>query len=158
MLAFRAADERGLGALTARDLAAALKAQALPVPPDLEQICAGVDASRDGSVNLLEFGAAAMEPRVYCEPRLARAAFRVLDADGDGFITQADLEAFLMDPDARRADARRSAATAAAILREARPDERGRVDFRRFCAVMVPRGADPTLAERTADYMSGSFV
>ena len=153
MLAFRAADEAGLGALTSRDLAAALRAQALPVPPDLEQICAGVDASRDGSVNLLEFVAAAMEPRVYCEPRLARAAFRVLDADGDGFITQGDLEAFLMNPDASR-----GAATAAAILREARPDERGRVDFRRFCAVMVPRGADPTLAERTADYMSGSFV
>ena len=28
-----------------------------------------------------------LTPQLYCQPRLSRAAFRVLDADGDGAIT-----------------------------------------------------------------------
>ena len=36
-----------------------------------------------------------MDPRLFCEPRLCRAAFRVLDADADGVISAADLEKIL---------------------------------------------------------------
>ena len=74
----------------------------------------------------------------------------MLDADGDGAITQRDLEALLSE-DASRA------ARAAAILQSAGPDKDGRVDFRRFCKVMVP-GNDRALASAVAEYMSRSFV
>ena len=50
------------------------------------------------------------------------------------------------------------AATAAAILKSARRDEAGRVDFRSFCECMLPRECEPGLAERVAAYMSSSFV
>ena len=91
-----------------------------------------------------------MEPRIFCEPRLSRAAFRVLDADGDGAISQSDLEAVLAESPQR-------SAKAAAILQSAAPGS-GRVDFKRFCEVMVPKGTDPGMAIAVADYMSQSFV
>ena len=152
MLAFRLADRAGFGQLTAEDLSAALRAQGLEVPDDLPMICQCVDMGRgQGSINLIEFVAATMEPRLFCEPRLSRAAFRVLDADGDGAITQADLEAILTDSSQR-------AATAQAILQSAGPDEHGRIDFKRFCEVMVPERTDPKIAIAVANYMSQSFV
>ena len=83
MLTFRAADKRDLGVLSAADIGAALADQRLEVPPDLEQICQRVDVDADGNVNLIEFVAATMDPRVFCEPSLCRAAFRVLEANHD---------------------------------------------------------------------------
>ena len=44
-----------------------------------------------GTVNLIEFVASTMEPQLFCEPRLCKAAFRVIDADHDGYITQAGI-------------------------------------------------------------------
>ena len=151
VLAFRLADRGGLGVLTAADIEEAMKSQGLEVPSDLSTICQCIDIGQEGSINLIEFVAATMEPRLYCEPRLSRAAFRVLDADADGAITQSDLEMMLIESPQR-------AARAAAILQSARPDERGRVDFKRFCEVMVPKGTDPGLAEAIANYMAKSFV
>ena len=124
----------------------------MQVPSDLETICQSIDIGQGkGTINLIEFVAATMDPRLYCEPRLSRAAFRVLDADSDGAITQSDLELILADGPQR-------SKTAAAILESARPDERGRVDFPRFCKVMVPKGTDPSLAQAVTEYMSNSFV
>ena len=151
VLAFRLADKGGLGVLTAADLAEALRSEGIEVPEDLEAICQCIDIGRDGTINLVEFVAATMEPRLYCEPRLSRAAFRVLDADGDGAITHRDLETIL-------ADSPRRSQTVDAILQSARPDASGRVDFKRFCEAMVPKGTDPSLAEAVATYMSSSFV
>ena len=108
--------------------------------------------TKSGSINLIEFVAATMEPRLFCEPRLCRAAFRVLDADGDGYITAADLERVLTDSPQRKR-------TAAAVIRSAaRADELGRVDFKAFCETMLPYDTDPTLSERVASFMVNSFV
>ena len=49
------------------------------------------------------------------------------------------------------------AQTAAALLQSAHPDAQGRVDFKQFCASMLPKGVDPTLSERVAQYMVNSF-
>ena len=92
-----------------------------------------------------------MEPQLFCEPRLCKAAFRVLDHDGDGYITQADLQAMLMEGPRREERAQ-------SILESAERDESGRIDFARFCAALVPTDADPGLAVRVAEYMSKSFV
>ena len=151
VLTFRAADHRDDGKLTVEDITAALQAQGLEVPDDLENIWQRCGFGEEGCVDLIEFVAATMEPRVFVEPRLFRAAFRVLDADGDGWITQSDLESMLMESPQR-------SETARAILQSAAPDERGRVNFATFCDVMLPRGVDPSLAERVSDYVSKSFV
>ena len=92
-----------------------------------------------------------MEPQLFCEPRLCKAAFRILDADDDGYITVNDLERMLMDGPHRTESAR-------AILASADPDRCGRVDFKQFCQVMLPRDVDPGLAVKVAEYMSKSFV
>ena len=49
---------------------------------------------------------------------------------------------------------------ARAILESADADAQGRIDFKAFCQVMLPRGpdVDPSLAVRVAEYMSKSFV
>lgn len=152
ILAFRLADRAGLGVLTAADLAEALREHGIEPPTDLELICRCVDMGKgQGAINLIEFVAATMEPRLYCEPRLCRAAFRVLDADGDGAITVSDLEALLADSPQR-------AETARAIIHSARPDADGRIDFKRFCEVLVPKLSNPGLATAVAAYMAESFV
>ena len=153
VLAFCVADRRGMGELTAADLGAALTAQGQEVPPDLTTICTCIDISQKGSINMVEFVAATMEPRLYCEPRLSRAAFRVLDVDDDGYITQADLESMLQEGPHR-------STAAAEILKSAAKGSAGSkaVDFKRFCEVLVPAGKDPGMAEKVADFMSSSFV
>ena len=151
VLTFRAADQRGCGELTAADIAVALRLQGLEVPADLPQIWSRVDINQCGKVNLIEFVAATMEPRVFCEPTLFKAAFRVLDADGDGWITQADIEALLHEGPLR-------AETARAILRSAEPDAHGRVGFAAFCSAMLPADVDTSIAVKVADYVAMSFV
>ena len=155
VLTFRSADTEGGGVLTASDIGHALQEQGLDVPDDLSDICACVDVNGDGTINLIEFVASTMEPQLFCEPRLCKAAFRVLDADADGYITQHDLEAML-------SDGPRRAERAKAILASAgKLDAEGRLDFSGFCKAMLPREAveaNPSLAIRMAEYMSKSFV
>ena len=95
-----------------------------------------------------------MQPKLFCEPRLCKAAFRVLDWDDDGYLTRSDLERMLKEDGTRRPEAAR------AILESADADAQGRIDFKAFCQVMLPRGpdVDPSLAVRVAEYMSKSFV
>ena len=121
------------------------------MPADLQQIWSRVDINQSGKVDLIEFVAATMEPRVFCEPTLFKAAFRILDADADGWITQADLEGLLTEGPQR-------AETARAILMSAGPDSHGRVDFPTFCSAMLPRDVDPSLAAKVGDYLASSFV
>jgi len=153
VLTFRAADNEGLGVLTATDIGHALRLQGLDVPDDLADICANLDVNGDGKINLIEFVASTMEPQLFCEPRLCKAAFRVLDSDADGYITRGDLEAMITDGPRRRE-------AACAILDSARPDELGRVDFKAFCEAMLPRDHPDSvsLAVKVAEYMSKSFV
>lgn len=106
----------------------------LQVPADLDAICRGIDLDKKGNVNLIEFVAATMEPRICRNARLCKTAFRVLDADLDGYITQPDLEKILVAAPGGSTD---RAADAAAILASAGPDERGRVDLARFCRVLL---------------------
>ena len=121
------------------------------------EIVESIDIDQSGSINLVEFMAATMDPQLFCEPRLCKAAFRVLDADGDGFITRADLEKMLVAGPARTTTAREILDSAGDAL-DRSIDQEGRIDFKGFCNAMLPRGADPGLAVRVADYMSKSFV
>lgn len=157
VLTFRAADTRGLGVLTAEDISAALKARGLDVPDDMGEIVESIDINQSGSIDLVEFMAATMDPQLFCEPRLCKAAFRVLDADADGYITRSDLEKMLIDGPHRSQTAREILQSAGEALDKS-VDRDGRIDFRGFCNAMLPRGADPGLAVKVAEYMSRSFV
>ena len=137
-LSFRAAEESGEGVLSVEEIGTALRSQGLQVPCDLDAICRGVDLDKKGNVNLIEFVAATMEPRICHNARLCKTAFRVLDADLDGFITQPDLEKILVAAPGGSSD---RAADAAAILASAGPDEHGRVDLARFCRVLLDDAA-----------------
>ena len=106
-----------------------------------------------GSINLVEFVAETMDPQLFCEPRLCKAAFRVLDADADGYITCTDLEKMLTSGPNRSKTAKEILASAGEAAVKA-----GRIDFKEFCEAMLPRGADPSLSVKVADYMSRSFV
>ena len=78
-----------------------------------------------------------MEPRITRDARLCKTAFRVLDADQDGYITQPDLERILLAAPGGGAEVAASRAKgAAAILASAGPDAKGRISLARFCEVM----------------------
>jgi len=137
-LAFRAADENGDGVLGLAECANALRAAGVEPPDDLPAILRGMNTCADGEgegggfkVELVEFVAATMEPRLCANPQLMRAAFRLLDSDGDGFITHADVLKHLDAPGTG------GDALARDILQSAKPDDRGRVDLERFCALIA---------------------
>ena len=70
-----------------------------------------------------------MTPRIYTDPRLLRAAFRLLDADADGFISPADIGACLRDSPRR-------ALIAAEVVKSAGAPGGGRMDYAAFEAVV----------------------
>ena len=55
VLTFRELDEHGLGVVSEADIATALRAQGLEVPPDLRTLCERADLNQHGSVNLVEY-------------------------------------------------------------------------------------------------------
>ena len=122
VLTFREADASGEGVVDRQELEAVLRAHAVEVPADLGQLIAAIDASQDGVVQLIEFIAATMSPQLHGSVRLCRAAFRVLDADQDGYLTKDDIKAVLAPSPQRDA-------AAAAILQPAAPDANGRVSL-----------------------------
>ena len=112
----------GDGALKVAEVTAALEARGVPVPSDLGELWRTVDTDGSGTISLVEFVAATMEPRLYMQPGLCRAAFGLLDADGDGVLTISDLEGFVGD-----------GGKASAILASCRC---GRVGYAQFEAMM----------------------
>lgn len=149
--AFRTVDTSGDGVLTASEIQQAVTAYGskAEVPPDLDELLKRIDVGGDGEVNLVEFVAATMSPRVYTKPSVLRAAFGLLDADGDGWITAADLEVLLSSA----SESAERASRANALLASAGPDKHGRVSYARFEAIMREAKAEDygaTSSEREA--------
>merc|ERR1719375_1314555 len=55
---------------------------------ELERILCEIDANGLGGIEYSEFLAATMDRKFYVREGLCRAAFRVFDLDGDGYIAQ----------------------------------------------------------------------
>ena len=102
--AFRLADRSNDGALQPEELAAALERAGVPVPADLRELLEQCDADRSGSLTLVEFVAATLDPSTYAQRGLVHAIFGLLDADRDGRITVADVETLLAGEPAKRAE------------------------------------------------------
>ena len=101
-----------------------------------------------------------MDPQLFCEPSLCKAAFRVLDTDGDGVITATDLEQVLTNSSDRQRTAEEIIESTQKVLEESGSAGHadGKIDFQAFCNAMLPPGSDPNLAVKVAEYMSKSFV
>jgi hypothetical protein len=130
------------GELGAAELRNALASRGLDVPPDLDAVVDACDVAHSGSLNLVEFAAATMDPAVFVSDALCDAAFARLDADGDGAISAADLETLL-------AASPKRAAVANAVLAEIGGADRG-CDRARFLRLVRAAAADAAAAA-TAD-------
>ena len=72
-----------------------------------------------GELSLVEFVSATMDREVYHSVQLCRAAFKIVDANNDGYITLADVEAFLDHGHDLDGDMKGSYAKAAASIMQA---------------------------------------
>ena len=134
-IAFRMADSSGDGALQVEELTGALGRAGVPVPSDLAEMLERCDVNRSGSINLVEFVAATMDPAVYAERRMCRAIFGLLDADRDGRITTTDVEALLDGEPNQRAEQASAILASADAARDAGTGELY-VDWAKFEALM----------------------
>lgn len=126
---FAKLDGDGDGVLTKAELNEGLtKAGFQEIPPDLKEAFAHFDADAGDVFDYAEFLAATLERREYLQEAACRAAFRILDQDGDGKVTEDDLFD-TMGPDAP------------AALREAGcAGDDGTVNFDRFMRMLRGTG------------------
>ncbi|KAM3387853.1 hypothetical protein ACQJBY_010592 [Aegilops geniculata] len=149
---FELFDRNGDGRITREELEDSLGKLGIPVPGDeLAAMIARIDADGDGCVDVEEFGelyrtimstgggggqkgssgeeAAAEEE----EDEDMREAFRVFDANGDGFITVDELSAVLASLGLKQG---RSAEECRRMIGQVDRDGDGRVDFHEFRQMM----------------------
>lgn len=93
--AFLAADADLSGEVSAEELAAVLVASGSATATEVEDIVAAVDTSRDGKITYSEWVASAASKALFSTQDGVRRAFDVLDRDGDGVISAAEIEAAL---------------------------------------------------------------
>merc|ERR1719248_194813 len=89
-------DDNGDGLLSVQEMRDGLtKAGLKEIPPDLQQIMEEVDSDGSGVIDYTEFLAATLDKKHYMQEDVCWAAFRVFDRDGNGKISQKELEAVL---------------------------------------------------------------
>lgn len=146
---FELFDKDGDGRITREELAESLRKLGMGVPGDeLASMMARVDANGDGCVDEEEFGelyraimdGAAEEGEEEGggeEEEDMREAFRVFDANGDGYITADELGAVLSSLGLRQG---RTAEECRRMIGRVDRDGDGRVDFREFRQMMRAGG------------------
>lgn len=133
---FKSLDVNGDGLLTFEELQAGIaKAELnkLTTAIDLKTILEGVDADGSGVIDYTEFLAATLDKKHYLQRDTCLAAFSVFDADGDGNITLAELQAILKDGSVNEMMDGRSSEE---ILREVDANGDGTIDFEEFMQMM----------------------
>eukprot|EP00928_Gymnodinium_smaydae_P018457 TRINITY_DN17022_c0_g2_i2.p1 TRINITY_DN17022_c0_g2~~TRINITY_DN17022_c0_g2_i2.p1 ORF type:complete len:517 (+),score=137.34 TRINITY_DN17022_c0_g2_i2:91-1641(+) len=131
---FMGLDENDDGKLTVAEMKTGIEKAGLKnIPPDLKQIMEDVDSDGSGVIDYTEFLAATLDRRVYLKEDVMWAAFRVFDRNGDGKITQKELQEVLGDENV--ADVV-GASTIAALMKEVDTDGDGNIDFAEFMAMM----------------------
>merc|ERR1719277_2167640 len=100
--AFRSLDRDGDGMLSPADVRACLAASGVSMSPALEELLQSVDSDGSGYLDYTEFIAATVDQELYAQRDVCLAAFRTFDLDGDGKISQGELEHVLGGGDAER--------------------------------------------------------
>jgi len=100
---FLAADKDMSGSLTLNEMEAALKELNAPecVSLEMQRILSQMDMDGSGDINWTEFLASTMKAQTYLQEEVCRAAFHMLDRDGDGSISRSDIMSLVSDEDRR---------------------------------------------------------
>mmetsp|Transcript_39356 Transcript_39356/g.75455 ORF Transcript_39356/g.75455 Transcript_39356/m.75455 type:complete len:533 (+) Transcript_39356:138-1736(+) len=92
---FRFLDKHGCGELSLSTLEYSFQRRNVPIPNDLESLFQAIDMNQSGYIGFWQFLAATLPYRLRNDKDLCEAAFHALDANDDGILDAADLEAVL---------------------------------------------------------------
>lgn len=131
---FVALDTDSNGILTIAEVRDGLaKAGLKEIPADLQQMMEGIDADCSGAIDYTEFCAALLDRKTYMQEDICWAAFRVFDKNGDGKISQAEIQEVLANgtvQEAMGADAIKS------LMVDVDTNGDGEIDFEEFMEMM----------------------
>lgn len=130
---FQQVDADADGRINAAELSAALVQMGQQVPHDeASRLIASVDRDKDGRLEFREFVELISPPDLGDDPdEDVRQAFAVLDTDGDGYLTLADLRAAV-----QRLGGQLGGLDVEAVLQTADRDGDHRISFDEFAKMM----------------------
>merc|ERR1719171_72749 len=131
---FMQLDDNGDGLLSVKEMRDGLaKAGLKDIPPDLQQIMEEVDSDGSGVIDYTEFLAATLDKKSYMQEDVCWSAFRVFDRNGDGKISQAELEQVLGSGEV---EAAMGANAVKELMKEVDTNGDGEIDFQEFMQMM----------------------
>lgn len=144
--AFTALDSRGAGILTVAALSESIAQNvSQDLKPEVEKVISelGSDAP-EAEICFTEFLAATLEQRHYMQEGPCQAAFRAFDRNGDGWISQQELEQVLLGTGSEKepTEGAETSEDIAAILKAADVNGDGVLDFQEFHQML--RGEGPS--------------
>merc|ERR1712176_5958 len=125
--------------ISPEDVRDCLAKSGLSMSPALEEVLQSVDSDGSGYLEYTEFIAATVDQELYAKRDVCLAAFRTFDLDGDGKISQCELEHVLGGGDAERSP---SKSRIQRMVSEADSVGDGYIDFEDFHTMM--KTASPT--------------
>lgn len=130
---FRSLDRDGDGMLSPGDIREGLAKAGMGMTPALEELLQSVDSDGSGFLDYTEFIAATVDQELYAQRDVCLAAFRTFDLDGDGKISECELEHVLGGGDAEKSPSKRRIQR---MVSEASPNGAGYIDFEDFHTMM----------------------
>lgn len=97
--AFHQLDKNGDGTLTVDELVEGFGKQLGEMPDDLQDVIEALDTNQSGVIDYTEFLAAALDKSMYLDETALAQAFNQFDVDGDGKISEQEVEASMADAD-----------------------------------------------------------
>merc|ERR1740121_3235743 len=123
----------GDGSVTLNELKEGIEKSGLKdIPADFQEILKGIDSDGSGQIDYTEVLAATLDKKVYEKEETLWAAFRVFDKNGDGNISQEELEKVLLETNATD-DERKELVK---VLKNNDADGDGTISFEEFVAMM----------------------
>jgi len=131
---FQALDSNGDGVLTCQEMKEGLENAGLKeIPANLQEIMEQVDSDGSGEIDYTEFLAATLDKHHYMQEDVCWAAFRIFDLDGNGKISQEELQQVLHNGDVEQA---LGAEAIVELMKECDENGDGEIDFPEFMAMM----------------------